>query len=590
MESIPSREPAGPVELPPKYYLDYFRFLVKFVEKLYGEILTKEEKKFIRDFQALSEDAQCLFVRFSNRRGLFFRTGKLKYTEIEDIPAALYELEDRGFIKELNAQHESYAPEVLNLFTKEEWLKLAPPTELSLKPLKKPDLIRYLNHTYTFALLVDQINSGNASDGLGVGRLKPSDAFPDTVIKVGYEVEMMMLKFLFFGNRHADMTEFVVRDLGKVNFERYRDDAYTARFPTRQDAEDKLMVSLTAEQFYEMQEAAAPPEEIFDWFLNWQASIHELGEVAQPGYIKLINRIGAYLERQKLPEQALTVYQLTDHIPSRERRVRLLHRMGYLEEAVALCEAIAQDPQNADERFFALDFQEKIANSKKRVKKSVTRFLQDSESVQISVDFKYRVEQGVVEHFINNGRVAVHAENYPWRGLFGLIFWEIIYDTNVQAIHHPLQRMPSDFYQPDFYRKRVSQIRQRLSELDTSEKIAQVLESTFIEKFGIANVLVDWNEVLLELVKLMALNLKPMQLRAILLEMATNLRENTRGFPDLMVWDETGLELIEVKSPTDHLSSQQLHWMHFMADLGVKARVLRVEWEMPAAPTNHQAI
>ena len=312
--------------------------------------------------------------------------------------------------------------------------------------------------------------------------------------------------------------------------------------------------------------------------MNWQVSLHTLSEVAQPGYVKLINRVGAFLERQKLPEQALTVYQLTDQIPSRERRVRLLHRMGFVEEAMALCEAIAHTPQNADERFFALDFQEKITSTKKRVKKSVTRFLQESSSVQIPISYRYRVEQGVADYFVEKGYGAVHAENYPWRGLFGLIFWEIIYDTNVQAIHHPLQRMPSDFYQPDFYRKRAPQIRERLSELDTSEKVAQVLESTFIEKFGIANVLVDWNEILLELVKLIARSLSPMQLRAILLEMATNLRENTRGFPDLMVWGEQGLELVEVKSPTDHLSAQQLHWMHFMADLGVKARVLRVEW------------
>ena len=91
--------------------------------------------------------------------------------------------------------------------------------------------------------------------------------------------------------------------------------------------------------------------------------------------------------------------------------------------------------------------------------------------------------------------------------------------------------------------------------------------------------MVDWNEVLLELVRLIAKSLTPIQMRAILLEMAVNLRENTRGFPDLMVWGKDGLELIEVKSPTDHLSAQQLHWMHFMADLGVKARVLRVEWK-----------
>lgn len=567
MESIPSREPVGSVELPPKYYLDYFVFLIKFVEKLYGEILNGSERKLIRDFRALSEDAQCLFVRFSNRRGLFFRTGKLKYNEIEDIPAALYELEEKGFIEDLSPKHEPYIEEVLNLFTKEEWLKLAPPVELSLKPLKKPDLIRYLSHTFTFELLVSQIKAA------------VDEAFEGTVIKVNCEVEVMMLKFLFFGNRHADMTEFVIRDLGKVNFERYRDDAYTARFATRQDAEDKLMVSLTAEQLYEMQEAGTPPEEIFDWFMNWQASVPQLSEAAQSGYVRLINRLGAYLERQKLPEQALTVYQLTDHIPSRERRVRLLYRMGFTDEAVALCELIAQDPQNADERFFAIDFQEKMANAKKRVKKSVTRFLQESQSVQISAGYRYRVEQGVVDYFMENGYGAVHAENYPWRGFFGLIFWDVIYDTNVQAIHHPLQRMPSDFHQPDFYRKRSLQIRQRLTELDTCEKVEQILESTFIEKFGIANVLVDWNEVLLELVKLIAKSLTPIQMRAILLEMAVNLRENTRGFPDLMVWGKEGLEFIEVKSPTDHLSSQQLHWMHFMAELGVKARVLRVEWK-----------
>ncbi|MEZ4900594.1 MAG: hypothetical protein R2822_01945 [Spirosomataceae bacterium] len=125
MESIPSREPDVPVELPPKYYLDYFLFLIDFVENLYGGILNEAEQQFIHDFRQLSEDAQCLFVRFSNRRGLFFRVKKLKYNEIADIPAALYELEQCHFIEELTPKHEPYIEEVLQLFTKEEWLKLA---------------------------------------------------------------------------------------------------------------------------------------------------------------------------------------------------------------------------------------------------------------------------------------------------------------------------------------------------------------------------------------------------------------------------------------------------------------------------------
>jgi len=72
--------------------------------------------------------------------------------------------------------------------------------------------------------------------------------------------------------------------------------------------------------------------------------------------------------------------------------------------------------------------------------------------------------------------------------------------------------------------------------------------------------------------------LTPEQIHAVLLEMAYNLRENTRGFPDLLVWDETEYSFIEIKSPTDHLSSRQLHWLHFFANHGINSRIVRVKW------------
>ncbi len=552
------------VILPPKYYLDYFWFLLEFVQRLYGHILNEQEQRFIKTFETLSEDAQCLFVRMSNRRGLFFKTQKLSYVEIDDVAAALYELTDHLLIEELNETHVGYAEEVLNLFTKEEWLKMAPPTTTSLRQLKKNDLIRFLQLEFGFNNLLQGINEA------------------ETVVKVGAEVEVMMFKFLFFGNRHADMTEFVVRDIGQVNFERFRDDSYTARFVNRAEAEQKLMISLTNEELQEKQKDLTPPEDIYHWFLNWNASLPPLSEVARPSYDRLVCRLGLYLERQKLANQALIVYQFTDQIPSRERRTRLLHRLGLLEEANALCQEIAATAQNADERFFAIDFQEKLNNTKKKTTKSVTRFLQEAESVKISINFKRNVEQGVVEYFLAQERQAVHAENYPWRGLFGLVFWDIIYDTNVQAIHHPLQRAPSDFYQPDFFLKRETALRQRLAELNTTDVFLAHIEKTFTEKFNIANVLVDWNEVLLLLTQIIVKSLTVHQLASILIEMGQNLRENTHGFADLMVWDENGLELVEVKSPTDHLSSQQLHWLQFLQNIGVEARVLRVEWEYTA--------
>ncbi len=557
METLP--------DLPPKYYLDNYRYVLDFVRKLYDAILIDSERQFLDAFDLLSEDAQCLFVRFTNRRGSFFKVNALSYPELSDIPAALTELIETGFIEGLGEQNAARADEVVDLFTKPELLMLTQvlaPVVMPAKSIRKPDLVRWLLHEYETKDLIE-----------GLDVLEP-------VVKVCYEVEAMMMRFLFFGNRHNDMTEFVIRDLGHVQYQSFQEENFSVRFETRKDVEDKLMLSLTSETFHE-QKDALPPEEIYDWFMNWQGGlVGELSPVAAPSYRRLILRVGAWLERKKLPEQALSVYQLTDHAPSRERRARLLQRVGEVDEALALCEDMIAHPQNADERFFGLDYREKIKNKKKRVVRRTTKAMKEAEAVPVPISFRYRVELGVMEYFRERGYAAAFSENEPWRALFGLVFWDIIYDTNVRAIHHPLQRVPSDFFLPDFYFKREALLLTRLEELDSQEVYLDLVKKTYEEKFGTANVLVAWFDGQLELVLLIVRYLEPAQLRAVLLEMAKHLRENTRGFPDLLVWKDDEYDFVEVKSPTDHLSSQQLHWQHFFENIGVNSRVLRVEWTM----------
>ena len=549
------------IELPPKYYLDYFTFLLRFVERMYTPILNDAELSFLRQFDQLSQDAQCLYIRFSNRKGSFFRVNKLKYAEIDDIPAALYELADGGFIAPLSDSHAADLEEILGVLTREDLLKLTPATSW-VRALKKPELVRFLRLEHPSADLIDAINNLEA------------------IVRTSREVEVMMFKFLFFGNRHGDMTEFVVRDLGMINFQQYRDDEYTARFASRQEAEDKLLVSLANEQFFELKDQKQlPPEDVFHWFASWRLTVPNLSAVAMPGFHKLANRVGLFLERQKCADQALSVYELTDQAPARERRARLLLKTGAPDEALALCDDIERTAQNADERFFALDFKAQILNTKKRTKKSTTQFLQNATSVAIPASNRGRVEAGVVAHYNQNGHHAVHCENYPWRGLLGLVFWDIIFDTNVQAIHHPLQRIPSDFYLPDFFEKRQTQIHAHLNTLKTTQDYDAWIDKIFDQKYGTANVLVEWSDVMLALVRLLISKLTPQQLTNILLEMAANMRENTHGFPDLLVWTDNSYELVEVKSPTDHLSAQQLHWLKLFDQWGVNAKVLRVVWE-----------
>ncbi len=94
----------------------------------------------------------------------------------------------------------------------------------------------------------------------------------------------MMMKFLFFGNRYADMTEFVVRDLGHVRFQSFDQEHLSVQFETRKDVDDTLMISLMKETF-DILKNDLPPEEIFDWFMNWQVGVSgNLSPKSLPSY------------------------------------------------------------------------------------------------------------------------------------------------------------------------------------------------------------------------------------------------------------------------------------------------------------------
>jgi hypothetical protein len=560
-------------ELPPKYYQDYFQYLIRFVERHYGGLLNETERRFLDEFERLPEDAQCLFIRFTNRRGAFFRVRRIRYPEIEHWGQALIELEDRGFVERPNTDHAARAGELLGVFTKTELLDFG--KHLGLDPKgkssqKKEEVMDWLLEGLDFETLVDWILA------------------QEPIVKVHFETETMMLKFLFFGNRRGDMTDFVVRDLGHLRYETFDEAFFVPHFATREEAEDRLRVSLAREDFSLMKEAETDPTEVYHWLLDW----HEryglaLTDVARPGYERLLLRVGGFLERQKRPEQSLEVFRLTAQPPSRERQVRLLYKTGFQEEAIRLCEEILAGPFNADEQFFATDFIDRHEGKiqKRRTKRSTTAWLHQSESIRIGVEWKYRVEQGVIDYFERQGEHAVFSENLPWTALFGLLFWDLIFDASTAAIHHPLQRSPSDLFKPQFFEKRRAALLDRLDLLDEPVALREHLTRVFHEKVGIANPFVFWAEVLLDLILLMCERIPAEPLRRVLLDMATNPREHTRGFPDLFTWDEAGgYAFVEVKSPTDNLSSQQLYWLQFFERVGVNAKVLRVEWEVPAEP------
>jgi hypothetical protein len=132
-----------------------------FVKQKYTTILNEQENAFIQAFEALDEDEQCLYIRFSNRRGSFFKTDKLKYAEIENIDITLDALIAKNFLSALSHEHIVLAGNVLDILNKSELIQLAKMLNLDVKGkngLKKEELLDWLLESATFDEMVAWLN------------------------------------------------------------------------------------------------------------------------------------------------------------------------------------------------------------------------------------------------------------------------------------------------------------------------------------------------------------------------------------------------------------------------------------------------
>lgn len=547
-----------PPELTPKYYRDNFNYLLDFVVEKYTHILGEKEWRFLRKYHALSEDAQCLFIRFSNRKGLFFKTAKLPYSEIENIDDQLFTLKTRGFIEPLSNDHTPYFTELCRLATKGDLLKLTKTP--GIKSTSKEKVIEHI------------------AEELGAEQFITVFSEDANIIKVNFEYEVTFLKFLFFGNRYMDMTEFVVRDLGLIQYYKHDDDKLVARFETRKDAEDKWMISDQSEIFEQFKKEASGAE-IYDWFMTLNESIKDLSEVAKPSLERLKLKTARHLERLNNLEKAINIYKMCSIPQANERRIRALFKLGQKDETLALCDHLVLHSTNEEERLFARDFSERIRSKNTRKKKLTTEKLHNAEQITIPAIFRGQVELGTIAHYVAQGKYAIFAENYLWRGIFGLTFWEIIFDPTLVSFHHPFQRRPSDLHLPDFYEKRKEQIHTLLESFESTEELTYYMGNNYIKHLNLANPFVIWVEGMWESIKIATQFIPLDTLKEILIHISKDITENSRGFPDLFVWDENTYEFIEVKSPTDSLSNRQLYWLGYFEENNVNARVLRVYFD-----------
>lgn len=537
----------NPIQLAYDYYLRNFLLLVNSVVQRYQDLLSTNELSWIKEFHALPANAQMLYVRLLSRKGLFFRLDKLAYEEIHDLEQAAEALHNIGFIT-INASHWA-VDDIAALFTKSELLKLFPDLK-TYKSSRKPELIK---------ALID---------------LNPacSDFEPD-ILEVCHQQNLDTFLLLFFGNRHQDLSQFVLSDLGLHQFETYRVDKETRLFTERSQIDQWLRLSDLSDRYWQAKEnkdhiaiieLATEIPAAFSW--------PPLERKRQ----QLINHIARDLERFDQLEQALILFRESELPPSRERQTRILGKLERYHDAYRLVLAIKASPYNEEEAEMASTLERKLCRkllltAEKQVKPT---FIEEH---LVLPHQSTSVEQAVADYYREQGWQCYYLENSLICGLFGLAFWDIIYSPVTGAFLNPFQRSPRDMFQPEFYQQRRPLIDCRLAELQSGNWHDWL--TVFNKKIPISNDWVNWNLLTPEIIELSTKAIPAPILCRLFERILFDPRNNRTGFPDLIAFKDEKYQWIEVKGPGDKLQSNQIRWLKVFQETEVPAVVAYIEWE-----------
>jgi hypothetical protein len=538
-------------KLAPAYYLDDFEAVIEGVRARYGNRLTPDEQLYCSKLDALSRPAKQLYARLVNRRGPYFRVAKIAYPEIADIEAAVGELGTNALLK--NCLGRNVPAGVLSCFTHPE-LKQALRPHKRASPGRKSELLATLGDWEGYGAWIAEFLQSN------------------TVVRITESDPWAFLRFLFFGELRDNLSDFVTRALGRVVTEAIEPATLQALFTCRQQMDDAFRMAQLYANFRSIRDTHTACE-ILIW---WQAQAIERKQLSagQDWFDRLIDRLGRTLEREGEPAGALELYATCPVAPARERRARLLIKSGDIDAAREVLREMLAGPCHAEEAYAARQILAKLEKPTRRSEARHYELLSKTLVLEYSAG---KVEAAVLEHYRDQGWQGIHSENWLWNACFGLLLWDIIYDSKSGAFHSPLQFAPSDLYDRLFYERRKPAIEARLATLKTAYNAFEIMRKNFENKNGVSNPFVSWHEDLLDALEVM-LRLVPHEgLIAALRHLALNVKKHSSGLPDLFIWNGSEYRFIEIKAENDHLSGHQYEWLRVMAEAGINVSLEKVE-------------
>ena len=183
-------------------------------------------------------------------------------------------------------------------------------------------------------------------------------------------------------------------------------------------------------------------------------------------------------------------------------------------------------------------------------------------------------------YYLHEGLSGMHCENSFGKTLFGLLFWDVIFDSTVPYVFQtPFQAVPLDFGSKDFYILRQDKINKRIEEISmmSKEDLDKEINSQYNLHKNKYNAFVQWESVRLTPKRLseIASIIGGKGLSKILENYCIDYKYWNHGMPDLILWSSSQdtAKFSEVKSENDRLSEVQVAWLNFFNLNGIKAEV-----------------
>jgi DNA polymerase III subunit epsilon len=532
--------------LPIYYYHDHFTEMLSFVTETYGAVLTERHSKFTATFNALSKDAQCLLIRMINRRGRVFRHAAFRYHEIGDPVRALAELTACGQIRPLG--EDDYAAFIVCL-PKDALIKggrSAGFTDIRTS-WPKAKLVEYF---------LSRVPFNTAHEYCGGGEFI---ALCDTE-----PVEFLL--YLYFGKTEDDLKNFALRDLGILRTN--KDANLSARFTDGEEARACFHYSRLLDHL-ELKSGGVYRKAVVSILGGPPCTTDYAAELRS----RAAHKAGLYFEKNDEKELATQLYRRGSSAECHERLVRLLYVAGDRDGAEELLRRMIDDPASDDEFVFARDFYARKFDGRRTG--LCTELLRAGRTITVDDTWRGNPEAGVAGVMRRRGYRVFYAENTLWRCLFGLLFWDELFETG--QLHSGFDWVPHCLKDRSFAHLFADEIEGKLSAL-VSQSALTLLLRAIAAKWGKPNGIFAWDHVDMDALRALLGGASPSGIATILRLMCEDFRSMRDGFPDLMLVNEGTISFLEVKAEGDVIRRNQLTRLRQLGNAGIAAEIVRVDF------------